>query len=405
MIWSISWRNVWRNKLRSSVVIVAVALGLMSGMFTTAFMLGWIDQRMDAVLNTEMSYIQIHHPKFKDNYDFNYLINQPDKILTDILKMDTNIHATKRLVVNSMIASAENSTGAMIKAIDPDEEKKVSDIFEHIIKGDYFNGETKNPVVIGKKLADKLDVDVHNKIVITVQDVEGNIISGAFRIAGIYKTDNSGFDGNNVFIRYKDMTHLTGISSQQAHEIAVMIPKKYDLEKYTDQIASIAPKMLTENWKTLAPEMGYMDELMGFYMYMIIGIILFALCFAIINTMLMAVLERIKELGMLMAVGMNKARVFLMLMLESVFLTLTGGIAGILFGYAITLFFVKNGIDLSMWGEGLEDMGFPAIIYPVMDFGMIIPVIILVIITGLVSAIYPAYKALKLNPSEAIRTE
>lgn len=405
MIWSIAWRNVWRNKVRSSVVIIAVCLGLMSGVFSAAFMKGWMGQRMDAVLLTEMSYIQVHHPEFKENYECEFLIDGEDKIAKEIKAIDENIKVSKRLVINSMVASAETGTGVVIMGIDPDMEKEVTDIHSRIVEGIYFEGVSKNPVVIGKKLADKLAVSVSNKIIITVQDKDGNITSGAFRIAGIYKTSNTGFDGSTIFVRNTDLATITGNDPAAAHELAILLSDNLDLEETTEKIAAINPKMMTENWKDLSPEMGYMDDLMGVYMYVIIIIILCALCFAIINTMLMAVLERVKEIGMLMAVGMNKLRVFSMLMLESIFLTLTGGFLGIVFGYLLFLLFEKNGLDMSIWGEGLEAMGFSAIIYPEFDYGMIIPIIILVILTGIFSSLYPAYKALKLNPSDAIRTE
>ncbi|MBT4728774.1 MAG: ABC transporter permease [Bacteroidetes bacterium] len=405
MIWSIAWRNVWRNKVRSSIVIIAVCLGLMSGVFSAAFMKGWMGQRMDAVLLTEMSYIQIHHPEFKENYEFTYFVDNSDKIVQDIKSLDPTIKLSKRMVINSMVASAETGTGVMIKGIDPEMEKEVTNIYTKIVEGAYFEGISKNPVVIGKKLADKLDVSIRNKIIVTVQDQDGNVTSGAFRVAGIYKTSNTTFDGSTIFVRNNDLATLVGVNPEMSHEIALLLSDQHNLEETTRIIGALNPDLLTESWKDLSPEMGYMDDLMGAYMYFIIIIILFALCFAIINTMLMAVLERVKEIGMLMAVGMNKLRVFSMLMLESIFLTLSGGFLGIVLGYILFLFFQKNGIDMSIWGEGLEAMGFAAIIYPEFDYGMIIPIIILVILTGLLSSLYPAYKALKLNPADSIRTD
>ncbi|MBT5531304.1 MAG: ABC transporter permease [Cytophagia bacterium] len=405
MIWSIAWRNVWRNKVRSSIVIIAVCLGLMSGVFSAAFMKGWMGQRMDAVLLTEMSYIQIHHPEFKENYEFTYFVDNSDKIVQDIKSLDPTIKLSKRMVINSMVASAETGTGVMIKGIDPEMEKEVTNIYTKIVEGAYFEGISKNPVVIGKKLADKLDVSIRNKIIVTVQDQDGNVTSGAFRVAGIYKTSNTTFDGSTIFVRNNDLATLVGVNPEMSHEIALLLSDQHNLEETTRIIGALNPDLLTESWKDLSPEMGYMDDLMGVYMYFIIIIILFALCFAIINTMLMAVLERVKEIGMLMAVGMNKLRVFSMLMLESIFLTLSGGFLGIVLGYILFLFFQKNGIDMSIWGEGLEAMGFAAIIYPEFDYGMIIPIIILVILTGLLSSLYPAYKALKLNPADSIRTD
>jgi ABC-type antimicrobial peptide transport system permease subunit len=121
--------------------------------------------------------------------------------------------------------------------------------------------------------------------------------------------------------------------------------------------------------------------------------------------MLMAVLERTKELGMLMAIGMNKLKVFKMIMLESVLLTFTGGIIGMIISKLLIEYFGKTGINFSMWAEGFEAMGYASIIYPSLSWDLFIGIIILVIITGILSSIWPAAKAIKLNPAEAIRNE
>ncbi len=405
MIWSISWRNVWRNKLRSSVVIIAVAIGLFAGVFSAFFMKGWIAQRLNDVINTEMSHIQLHKPKFKENYDFKYLINDSDAKLAEISKIEGVKSCGKRIVINSMVASAETGTGVKIIGIDTKNEKLVTNIHEKIIEGAYFDGVKRNPVVIGEKLAKKLDVGLRNKVVITVQDINGDITSGAFRVAGIYKTSNTAYDGANLFVRDTDIARLTGIEEGMYHEISIVLEDNKFLEQSTNEISKLFPELSTENWKTLSPEMGYMDELMGVYMYMIVIIILLALCFGIVNTMLMVVLERVKELGMLMAIGMNRVKVFFMIILESIFLSITGGIVGIIIGYFVTIYFGRVGMDLSMWGEGLEAIGFAAIIYPEVDFQTLIVISVMVILTGIISALYPAYKALKLNPADSIRTD
>ena len=119
--------------------------------------------------------------------------------------------------------------------------------------------------------------------------------------------------------------------------------------------------------------------------------------------MLMVIMERVRELGMLMAIGMNRLKVFAMIMLETIFLSFTGGIAGIIIGYAFTKYFEKTGIDLFFWKEAFAEIGFSSLVYPVIDSKTMIVTAILVIMAGIISALYPSYKALKLNPSEAIQ--
>ena len=155
----------------------------------------------------------------------------------------------------------------------------------------------------------------------------------------------------------------------------------------------------------MAPELGLLTEYGNVYIYFFIVIILLSLGFGIVNTMLMAVMERVKEIGMLMAIGMSKFRVFWMLMLETVLLTLTGGFLGILLGLAVTLATMKTGIDLSFYAKGLEDMGYSSLVFPVIEFKMVLVIVILVLITGLIASVYPARKALKYKPAEAIRID
>jgi putative ABC transport system permease protein len=206
MLWSLSWRNVWRNKLRSVVVITAVALGVFAGIFIMAFTNGMVEDRIKTIIRTEISHIQIHLPGFKENNDFGMKMDDADSILQAVKRKDHVISACKRLVISSLAASAETSTGVKIIGVIPGEESKVTNVKDKIIEGDYFEGTGKNAVVVGRKLAEKLKVGINKKIIITLQDIHSNITSGAFRIAGIYETDNLLFDEANIFVRYTDLS-------------------------------------------------------------------------------------------------------------------------------------------------------------------------------------------------------
>jgi ABC-type antimicrobial peptide transport system permease subunit len=151
------------------------------------------------------------------------------------------------------------------------------------------------------------------------------------------------------------------------------------------------------------PELGLLTGVMDYMLYIFMSIIFLALSFGIINTMLMAVMERVREIGMLMAIGMNKTKIFLMIMLETILLMLTGSFAGLVLSYAIVNFFGKYGIDLSKFASGLSGFGFSSMVYPFLETATYIKIVIMVVVAGIISSIVPARKALKLNPSEAIR--
>ncbi len=406
MLFSISWRNIWRNKVRSLVIISSVALGIFAGVISGSFFKGMADQRIQKVINTELSYIQIHNPGFEQTSDFTNFITNAKELSDEIRLLPNVTGVSRRISIQSMAASAETAAGVMISGVFPEDEETVTNISAKIIDGEYFEGIKKNPVVIGKKLAEKLNVKVRSKIVITIQDMDNNITSGAFRVAGIYSTDNNMFDEANIYVRFADIQKLTNFPVNAAHEIAINIADNKDLPIILDEVKSITNNKLdVKTWKELSPEMNYLTEAMDMYMYIFIIIILLALLFGIINTMLMVVMERTKELGMLMAIGMNKIRIFSMIVLESVLLSLTGGGVGIIIGGLSAKYGETHPIDLSMWAQGYQQLGYDAFVYTQLEPTMLINITILVILTGIIAAIYPAYKALKNDPADALRIE
>jgi len=244
-----------------------------------------------------------------------------------------------------------------------------------------------------------------SKIVLTMQDAQGNLTGGAFRIAGIYSISNSAYETMNVFVRFDDLARITNIDSSKIHEIGILLNEREQAPQVVQKLKDEFPDKSIRLWKKIQPDLAVTTQYVEISYYIIIIFILLALGFGIINTMLMAVLERIKELGMLMAIGMNRKRVFLMIMLETVYLTITGAVVGMILGYLLIEITGSVGIDLSMYAEGFSAIGYSTLIYPKINFEFFNGVAGLVVATGIFSSVYPAIKALKLNPVEATRTE
>jgi ABC-type lipoprotein release transport system permease subunit len=257
--------------------------------------------------------------------------------------------------------------------------------------------------VVGEKLAEKLRLRLRSKLVLTFQTTDGQLVSASFRVAGIYKSINTKYDELNVFVRDTDLQSLLG-KEGVVHEIAVLLNDNRQTVAFSKDYAGAYPKLLVQWWGEIMPELQLAIETFDQIMGIIIFIILLALAFGIINTMLMAVLERVKELGMLMAVGMNRKRVFLMIMYETIMLMVVGAPLGLLMGYFTITGLGQVGIDLSHWGEGLSSYGFNAIIYPKLEGDKYLKILVQVVVVTLVSALIPARRALKLNPVDAIRT-
>jgi len=405
MLLHISWRNIWRNRVRSLVIITAITLGIFAGVFSMSFSIGMLNQRIDTVISTEVSHMQLHHPNYGISGDASDHIANGTEILQAIDTMQAVQGATGRLLINAMIASAETGTGIQVVGINPDREQSVTDLCEHITKGDYFAKRRKNSIVIGDKMAKKLNIKIRSKVVLTMQDNEGNLTGGAFRVAGIYKTTNTAYEELKAFVLQKDLQRLTGNKPGIYQEIAVKLKNGYDEKDLCGTIQTWFPETKAETWRQLMPDIELMNQSMDLSMYIVVGIIMAALGFGIVNTMLMVVLERVKEIGMLMAVGMNKLKVFVMIMLETVFLALTGGLTGIALGTLAVKTTSNTGLNLSIYSQGLEAYGFDSIIYPSIDFSQILQIALLVLVIGFLSSIYPARKALKLNPSEALRSD
>lgn len=392
--------------MRSIIMMVAIAMGLFAGVFTMAFMQGAVDARIESATKSELAHIQVHAPHFLDNNETSIYIQNSTTLVAEIEKTAGVVAASERLVTEPFIMAAHGTGGGRLIGVWPEKEMKVTDIWEHIVEGDYLESTGRMPpVLIGEKLANRLQLKTRSKINVQMVDLNGDLSSKGYRVSGIYKTDNTTFDENHLFVRFEDLQLQLGIENNAAHEIAVVVKNGNEAATFKPAIQKIAGNTVVQTWKELSPEMSLLTDSMDQYMYIFILIILLALCFGIINTMLMSVLDRIKEIGMLMAVGMNKRKIFMMIILESVMLTFSGGILGIIIGSGVTKFFEKTPIDVSVFADGLEKYGFAAQIYTSLRLETIVTITVLVIATGILSAIYPARKALKLNPAEATRTE
>jgi ABC-type lipoprotein release transport system permease subunit len=291
----------------------------------------------------------------------------------------------------------------VLNGIDPEAEKQVTNIAEMLQEGNYLEDyKRKPPILISKKLATKLNAKINTTIQCSFTDANGLPATGVFKVVDIFTTSNSMYDEVNAFVRLEDLQSISGLNG--SHEIALTLKDEELVEQYRETLMVQFPGLHIASWRGIAPELGYADTMMDLVMTIFLVIIMLALAFGIVNTMLMAVLERKKELGMLISVGMNKRKVFWMIVWESIFLALIAGPLGILSSYAAITFFGKYGIDLSFASAGLRSVGLESIIYPTIDSNYYIVISVLVIITAILSCIYPALKALKLNPAETLRT-
>ncbi|UJH66731.1 ABC transporter permease [Allomuricauda sp. SCSIO 65647] len=395
----IAWRNVWRNKLRSSIVIASIVLGIWSGLFIMAMAAGLNEQRLKSSIDSYLSHIQVHNPGFLENFDKKDTIVDSRSILNEI---DTMRHVkaySKRLVLQGMASTAHGNYGVKIMGIFPKEERNVTDISQKLVEGSYLYKLKRNPIVIGQKLADKLGAKINSKVVLNFLDASNNTISTSFRVEGIFKTVNSSFDERNVFVKYTDLAPGIGLTGNY-HEIAILCD---DIKQTVPVKNSIGTDNKVESWDEISPELGYAQKTMSNFIYIFMGIILLALTFGIVNTMLMAVLERKRELGMLLSVGMDRRKVFAMIILETFFLALIAAPIGMLLSIWAIEYFGINGIDLSAVGKGLESFGMGSRLYTKLPSVLYLNITLMTLVVALIAAVVPARRALRLNPAEAVK--
>jgi putative ABC transport system permease protein len=404
MILLLSWKNIWRSKRRSAIIIAAIALGLWGGLFAYGVMEGMADTMVNSAIDRDMMHLQIHAPGFRDDRSLAQAIPTADS-LVDVLRRAPGVFAVvERELIDGMAVSPLTSRGVRIVGIDPEREAAATSMKKSIVAGDFLTPAGRGtPVVIGKALADKLELHLHGKIVLTFQSLDGTILSGAFRIVGIYTTFSSQFDEAMVFVRQHDLDDLSG--RRLIHEIAVRLDAADSVGSFVHNFRQQHPGLECQGWKELSPELKITAESTGISMMIFLGIILLALTFGITNTMLMAVLDRVREFGMLMAVGMMRRRLFALILTETLFLSLTGGIIGMVLGLLTILVTHDTGIDLSVFSQGLSYYGIPSMLYPVVPWQTYVSLALMIVITSLCAALYPALKAVRLNPVTAIRTQ
>ena len=409
MLLSIAWRNLWRNKLRSTVIFTSIAVGIIGAVVSDGFMSGMTDQRVDAAIANEVSDIQIHNPAFLLNGEIQYQIPHAEKILNKIEAIPQVKGVSLRMRTSAMASSANAGAGITIYGVNPASERKVSDLYKHVIQGKYLSKKEKISTIIGQKLAHKLNLGLGDKLIVTVTDSSGNITSGAFQIVGIYKTANDRFDEANVFVNKKNLSNLIGYPVTTGDEIAIRLKANSQTAGVIKILRRIFKKeisnkqIVVRSWDQIQPLLKSMISMMNYFSYIFLVIILAALAFAIINTMLMAVMERTREIGMLMALGMNKRKIFSLIMLETIFLSVVGAVLGLVISIFIINHYATYGFDLSSVAKGLNYIGYSSRIFFRVNTNFYITSIILIILIAVLSSISPALKALRLQPATAIR--
>ena len=402
MLAKLAWRNIWRNKRRSIVILTSVVIGVIASVFMDSLSAGMIYQMLDNSINMGVGHIQIHRVGFRENKTIQNFI--PDyKQVEEQLKKDPSVKSySKRVVAFGLLSSATNSSGIYINGIVPSMEENVTSIKKSIVEGRYLSG-AFHEIIISKLLAEKLNVGIGDKVVAMSNTPKGDIGSDLFRIVGIFESVSSEFDKANIFIPMDNAQQMLGIGDK-VYEFAIMINNFENVDTVTKRLAGELPKAdEVLSYKEILPMLVYQMDLYkqtSFITNLIIGL---ALIFGIVNTMLMAVFERIREFGVLMSIGMKNSKLFMMIILEALALGLIGTIGGLIISAAVELPLIHSGINFSFFAESLKSFGVGAIIYPQLSLEYTLITLFMIPAIAIIGAIYPAIKAIRLEPVSAVR--
>lgn len=408
MIGRIAWRNILRNRRRSIILITSIVVGVLALVLTEGFAVGMLHQMLKNQIGADAGYIQIHRKGYQSDPGLENAMSDPATIRKILEKDSGELNFSERLRVFGLASSPYNSYGVSIVGIVPREEKKITTIADYIVKGSYLSGEP-GEILISASMAEKLHVGVGEKVVIMASRKDGSIGSEACRVSGIYETFNSGFDQSHVYIPIRTAEQMLGtkgvVSEFVVNPIQDDATDTLAAAIRRDISASAAPnsfEVLT--YKQMLPLLVSQLELYKQALYLISGIIAIALVFGIVDTMLMAVMERTHEFGVSIAIGMSTGKIFSMIMIEALFLAIIGTAIGLAASYGAISALTRSGWDLSMFSASLRSLGIGSIIYPVFDTSAMMQSVLIIPIVTILGAVYPALKAVRLQPVEAVRS-
>ncbi len=400
----ISWRNIWRNRTRTLVIITTLVLGIMGGIFSAAIRLAAEEQQFEDTVENMISHIQIHHPEFIANPEAHYRIPDGQAIADNIGRQSGIETVAPRLVMDGMAASANMNTGVRIKGVHKEAEARTTKLDDLIEEGSYFTEDWRLPaIIIGSNLADELNVETGSRIVLTFQDIDGEIISSSFRVEALYSVTSRRFEERTVFVQADLLAELAG-DPVAVTEIAILLD---DVDRYredTEYLQAQYPDLKIRHWADMEPTLHYSLEVLDQVLIYLVGVIILGVSFGLLNTILMSILERVRELGILLSIGMKRLKVFSMVVMETTMIAIIGGTVGLTLSFIMIRILNQHGVNIP-GGEGLGDYGFAAVLYPDLPTSFYFEIGGVVILFAILASIYPAWKAIRLTPAEAVREE
>ena len=397
----LAWRNLWRNYRRTLIMLLAIAVGAWAMIFMTALMRGMVDQMIEDGIDALPGFVQVHHPSFRDDPSIDNSMPAPGPAFAAAMDSPGVSGWTARVRVPAMISSERDNRGVTLLGVDPAGEVAIGFNPEDIVEGRWLEGPDDSGVVVGRKLLERLETRLGKRVVLMSQDPDNNIADRGFRVVGVYRGKLAALEEMYVYAGRNTVQALLKMDDRVS-EIAVagtdyriVEPLLQTVEKAAGDGLEVLP------WTGLDTYLGSMMAVMDGFVLVWIVVIFLALSFGLVNTLMMAVFERIREFGLMQALGMKPAAILYQVLLESLMLLALGLLAGNLLAVA-SVVPISDGLDLSIVAEGMEMFGAAAVLYPALKTGDVVLANTVVIVLGILTSLLPAWRASRYRPVEAI---
>jgi ABC-type lipoprotein release transport system permease subunit len=399
---ALAWRNLWRNPRRTLVMLTAIVMGVWAMIFMNALMRGMTDQMVRNGLNTLPGEAQLQHPAYQRDSSVANSIAPAGPELLGWLRASNDISAwTSRVRVPAVIASERDTRGVLLLGVDPEGETAVGALPGEIISGRYLNGPDDRGVVIGRRLAERLETRVGKRVVLTAQDPDNELVERGVRVLGIYSARLQASEEAYVYTGLtaaQSLLHLDDRISQ----IAVTGEDYRRVDQWFPGLAVAAgDSVVAIPWTELDSFLGTMLKVQDGFALVFILVVFSVLSFGLVNTLVMAVFERMREIGLMQALGMAPRLIIGQIMLESLLLLSIGLALGSALA-AVTILALSDGIDLSGVAQGMEMMTMGSVLYPALYPIDVLMSAAVVLGLGLLASLFPAWRAARLDPVRAL---
>lgn len=402
-MFTLAWRNLWRNHRRTTIMLTAITVGVWAMIFMTALMRGMVDDMLLNGIRSLPGEVQIHHPQYRDDPSINNSMPAPAGELLEVLKIPEITAWTSRVRVPAVISSERDSRGIVLLGVEPSTELQVSFDSDSIREGRFLEDSHDKGLVIGAKMAEHLETRLGKRVVVMSQDPDNNIADRGFRVVGIYKAKLASLEETYVYAGRDTIQTLLNLGDNIS-EIAITGEDYRFVDRWYPQIKQAAGETVeTLPWYQANAYLGSMMSMMDGFVLVWVVIIFLALSFGLVNTLVMAVFERIREIGLMQALGMRPSMILYQILMESFLLLAIGLLLGNVLAVA-TIIPLQDGIDISVVARGMEMMGTSSMLYPALKLSDMLLANIIVISLGLLTSILPAWRAASYDPIKALNS-